>query len=749
MIARVLRLLLPLPILLGLVAGSTAAQQTASPARDAVPTPPAAEDIDRLIGVLDDPVARAQLIESLRTLRDAAAATTGSQPAEALTDASSLAQGLIQIMDARLRALGEAMGAMIKAGQQLPALTAWLKAQASADYRRAFWQDALGRLGLLLGVGTIAYQLVRTGLLPWMRRLDQRPVATTAARLRVAALRLLLMLLPPASFAFATSLALAGLAPNPVLRTAAQSIVLAFLLGRLVNAAALVLLSPRNPEQRLVAVDDASALPLARGIRWTAGAFIWGHLAIDAMIVLGLPPELGRALQHLVNLTCMTVVIWAAWTNSRAVAAWIMALSRSERGLLGRMVPWQALADGGHIVATLWLITLYVTWAIEVPGGVSFLVVGTIGTLLALFLDRVATAVIDERLAPPPAPAIDAEGEPLATTEAAGQRHRAVLRIGLTWFTHAVAAVVALQAWGVDTIALMRGDTGRALLSGLVKVAMIGLVSLAAWQLVSLGIGRYLGQRDRDGNLVLSNRARTILTITRNLLLVLIALIGGMLALSAIGVDTAPLLAGAGVIGLAVGFGSQRLVQDIITGMFILLGDTMRVGDVVNLGGVSGVVESMTMRTVSLRGYDGSVHTLPYSTITGITNLTKDFSYWVVEAPVGYDSNLDEVITILRQIIDQMRQQWPWRRQILEPLDVAGVDRFGDSAIVVKARIKTRPGQQWEVGREFNRRMKQRFDAAGITIPYPQRTVHMVTAPATAAASPAPPRASAGSPVGG
>jgi len=747
-IARVLRLLLPLPILLGLLPDPAAAQAPTSPAPEVVPTPPAAADIDRLIGVLDDPVARAQLIESLRTLRDAAAAT-GPRPEEALTDASTIAQGLIEIMDARLRALGEALAAVIRAGQQLPALTAWLKAQATADYRRAFWQDALGRLGLLLGVGTIAYQLVRTALLPWMRRLDQRPVASTAARLRLAAMRLVLMLLPPASFAVATSLALAGLAPNPILRTAAQSIVLAFLLGRLVNAGAQVLLSPRNREQRLIDVDDDAAAPLASGIRWIAGAFIWGHLAIDAMRVLGLPGELARALQHVVNLACMTAVIWAAWANRDAVAAWIEAVGGGERGLLGRMVPWQALADGGHIVATLWLIVLYVTWAIEVPGGVSFLVVGTIGTALALLLDRVATTVIAERLAPPPAPAIDGDGEPLSTVDAAGPRDRPLLRMGLTWLAHVLAALVALQAWGIDTIAAMRGETGRALLAGFVKIGMIGLVSLAAWQLVSLGIGRYLGQRNSDGTLSLSNRARTILTITRNILLVLIALIGGMLALSAIGVDTAPLLAGAGVIGLAVGFGSQRLVQDIITGMFILLGDTMRVGDVVNLGGPSGVVESMTMRTVSLRAYDGSVHTLPYSAIAGITNLTKDFSYWVVEATVGYDSDLDEVMTILRQIVDQMRQQWPWRRHILEPLDVAGVDRFGESAIVVKARIKTRPGQQWEVGREFNRRMKQRFDAAGITIPFPQRTVHMVTAPATAAAPPTGPRAPAGSPVGG
>jgi small conductance mechanosensitive channel len=178
------------------------------------------------------------------------------------------------------------------------------------------------------------------------------------------------------------------------------------------------------------------------------------------------------------------------------------------------------------------------------------------------------------------------------------------------------------------------------------------------------------------------------------------------------------------VIGLAIGFGSQKLVQDIITGMFVLFSDTMRVGDVVEVGGRAGVVEAVTIRTVVLRDYGGNVHTIPYSAIDTVTNLTKEFSYAVFDIGVGYRENVDEVMQVLRDLGAEMRQDPYFRRLILEPLEVAGVDRFADSAVVIKARFKTRPLRQWEVAREFNRRIKNRFDELRIEIPFPHQTLY-------------------------
>jgi small conductance mechanosensitive channel len=222
-------------------------------------------------------------------------------------------------------------------------------------------------------------------------------------------------------------------------------------------------------------------------------------------------------------------------------------------------------------------------------------------------------------------------------------------------------------------------------------------------------------------------------------MVVLLVLIAAVSVLGELGIQATPLLAGAGVVGLAVGFGSQKLVQDIINGLFILLGDTIRVGDVVDLGGRSGVVEAISMRTVTLRAYNGDVHTIPFGTIDSITNMTRDYSFWVLDLGVGYRENVDRVVAVLHEIEAQLRREWPWRRLILEPLEIAGLDRFGDSAVVIRGRIKTRPGEQWRVGREFNRRLKRRFDELGIEIPFPQRTVHLIAEPpsATRAAAPA------------
>ena len=216
-------------------------------------------------------------------------------------------------------------------------------------------------------------------------------------------------------------------------------------------------------------------------------------------------------------------------------------------------------------------------------------------------------------------------------------------------------------------------------------------------------------------------RCSTSLVISSLVFLGSIAL---FLVLAELGVNIAPLLAGAGVIGLAIGFGSQKLVQDIITGMFVLFGDTMRVGDVVQVAGRAGVVEAVTMRTVVLRDERGQVHTIPYSAIDTVTNLTKGFSYAVFDIGIAYRENVDDVMQVLRELGAEMRQDPYFRHLIMEPLEVAGLDRFADWAVVIKARFKTRPLRQWEVTREFNRRIKNRFDQLGIEIPFPHQRVY-------------------------
>jgi small conductance mechanosensitive channel len=252
-------------------------------------------------------------------------------------------------------------------------------------------------------------------------------------------------------------------------------------------------------------------------------------------------------------------------------------------------------------------------------------------------------------------------------------------------------------------------------------------MSVIAWEITSNLVEHYLTGSDRYGTRIeRSARVRTLLPLLRNAVMVVLITVVSLVVLSEIGVNIAPLLAGAGVIGLAIGFGSQTLVKDVITGLFILFEDTISVGDVVDVGGGhSGLVEAITIRTIKLRDQAGGVHSIPFSQVNSVLNLTKDFSYYVMDIRISYDDDTDRVIGVLKELGSELQQTPQFGRLILEPIEILGVDAFMENAVIVKARIKTRPIQQWTVGREFNRRMKRRFDELGIVMPLPQRTIHV------------------------
>ncbi|MCU0894855.1 MAG: mechanosensitive ion channel, partial [Rhodospirillales bacterium] len=196
-----------------------------------------------------------------------------------------------------------------------------------------------------------------------------------------------------------------------------------------------------------------------------------------------------------------------------------------------------------------------------------------------------------------------------------------------------------------------------------------------------------------------------------------------LVALAEVGVNIGPLLAGAGIVGLAVGFGAQTLVKDIITGAFLLIEDALAVGDVVTVTGIGGVVEDLSIRSIRLRDMSGNLHTIPFSSVDTVTNMTKDFSYYLLDIAVAYREDTDEVSKVCGEIVDEMRLDPELGAFILEPLEMLGIERFAESAVILRARIKTTPIKQWLVGREFNRRMKKRFDALGIEMPFPHRTI--------------------------
>jgi small conductance mechanosensitive channel len=219
-------------------------------------------------------------------------------------------------------------------------------------------------------------------------------------------------------------------------------------------------------------------------------------------------------------------------------------------------------------------------------------------------------------------------------------------------------------------------------------------------------------------------RIDTLVRVVRYVINVVMILVAGMLFLSELGVSIAPILGAAGVVGLAVGFGAQSLIKDYFTGFFLLAENQIRVGDVVEAGGRSGLVEELTLRFVRLRDYEGTVHFIPNNLITTVANMSRGFAYAVIDASVAYREDIDEAMGIIRSVGAELRRDPALGPRILGDLDMAGVDKWTDSAVIIRSRMMVVPLAQWDVKREFLKRLKKAFNAANIEIPYPHLTVY-------------------------
>ena len=267
-------------------------------------------------------------------------------------------------------------------------------------------------------------------------------------------------------------------------------------------------------------------------------------------------------------------------------------------------------------------------------------------------------------------------------------------------------------------------ELGSAAATGL---RIVGIV-VAAWILIGVlqrAIRAFrirIASRFDDREAV--KRAETLGRVFRYIAAVVVSLIAGMLVLGELGISVAPILGAAGVVGLAVGFGAQSLVKDYFTGFFLLLENQVRQGDVVTLGGHTGAVEEVTLRFVQLRDYSGAVHFIPNGQITTVTNMTRGFSQAVMDVGVAYRENVDHVMDVMKRVGAELRQDPTFGPRILDDLDMAGVNDWADSAVVIRARFRCVALEQWGVRREYLRRLKHAFDAEGIEIPFPHVTVY-------------------------
>jgi moderate conductance mechanosensitive channel len=285
-----------------------------------------------------------------------------------------------------------------------------------------------------------------------------------------------------------------------------------------------------------------------------------------------------------------------------------------------------------------------------------------------------------------------------------------------------------MQSDVIDRGLALLQQTWAAMGPATVTLLRVSVIVIVAWVLVAVlqrairafrvRIAARLDDREA------AKRAETLGRVFRYLVAVVVTLIAGMLVLGELGVSVAPILGAAGVVGLAVGFGAQTLVRDYFTGFFLLLENQIRQGDVVKLGDHAGLVEEVTLRYVQLRDYDGHVHFVPNGQITTVVNMSRGYAQAVVDVGVAYRENVDEVMAVMRDVGRELRAVPEFDARILGELEIAGVERWADSAVVIRCRFKCRPLEQWTVRREYLRRLKAAFDARGIEIPYPHVTVY-------------------------
>ena len=480
--------------------------------------------------------------------------------------------------------------------------------------------------------------------------------------------------------------------------------------------------------QQLWKLEDNACLFLRRTFRigWIAGLLF----LVPRQVVLAAAPDPflaggSQLLERLLFLAFQGVifvlVLRAGWPNSPLMAQ-PLARSRDQDGLLWRVWP---------VILTVPLAVLAGVMALDILGyrhTARFIWQHSLETLsialgsrwVLLFLLMYGARRLVHALYDPGrrwhAPA----------RQQVAERSLAVFRSVSQLVIAAVALLLILELWGVSVWGALISPVGWQIMTrGLIALATIGvgLIVIRGSNVLAEYIlrPRLTSQGDvRE----LGRKLRTLTPLVQTILKVVVVFVAALVLLELVNVKTGPLLAGLGLFGLAVGLASQSLIKDVINGLFILFEDSLSVGDVVTVRGISGEVEKITLRVVVLRDLQGDVHLVPNSTIDLVTNKTKVFSRYLLDVGVAYREDVDAVIEILKEIDQDMNRDVQYGYNMLEPIEILGLDRFADSAVYIRARLKTRAGKQWEVGREFNRRMKKVFDERGIEIPFPHRTVY-------------------------
>ncbi len=758
--------------LLSTLAGPAAAQ-TAPPAT-ATPghvLPNTAAELDRLATVLKDPVRREELLRLLEALaaadralhppdRPAAAATapataapaTAAPPAttpatpavtadaNALFTPTTLGGRMLVGLGERIQQFSDLVVETTRSMADLPALWAGMEALWEQPEQRARLSDALFCL-LTLGGPALALELIIFGLLRrFSRRLDRLAppdgdVWTWLRRVPLVLGRLGLDIAPLFALVFAATVLLGAARPAQASAIVVLMAVHTYAAARVALAVARMLLSPASNHLRLLPVPDPVAAYLIIWWRRITLVALGGYAMAEAGQVIGLPlPVYGALIRlSLLIVTLMlvrmirqqrhnvaTLLRPAALTADDAEIPTDAATRRLLNGLRSRV------AEHWHMLAMVWLGASWMVWAVGVEHGFARMVRASALTLLVVAAARLLDEAMRRllRLLRHPSPAL-AQYAPWL--ERLARTYVPPIRMGWTLLLLATSLVLVAQAWGYGTFAWFQpGQPGHKLLGTLLSIGFTVGLALVVWEAANGAIERHLSRAAPPGaRQVSATRLRTLLPVLRAFIAFGVFAFIVVNVLQEMGVNIGPLVAGAGVIGLAVGFGSQKLVQDVITGMFLLFEDSVSVGDVVSLGDRTGVVEHLTIRSIKLRALDGSIHWVPFSAVTTVTNMTRDFGYAVVDVTVGWQESPDKVIATLRRIGQDMAADPAWAERLDGQIEAAAMEKMTDMGMVFRIRARTAPGDRWMVARELNRRCRVELEKSGIEMPPPAQRLNV------------------------
>jgi small-conductance mechanosensitive channel len=746
------------------VAETPASSVSPAAVQDA-PSPLSPADAQRALEVLQNPAKRAALIDTLQTIAKAAPADVGTKtapisttPAGASTSAAKpataastpvvpLAPGsvgaqLLAAISAWLKALGGDIAAAAHSATDFPLLIAGIRQIAADPVARMAVLDALWRIVVVLGGALVAAWIGRLVLSRPAKALDsaaaaQGMIARHAApasagraalvqageilrRLPAALARLALGLLPVAAFAGTAVLLMgSGLIPSDRARSIISTVAQAYILFRIITSVTAALVAPANAHDRLVRVDDHLAAYIELWIRRIATIAVFGVAFANVAFILGLGPAPRDLLVKLVALVAHLCLVIIVLQNRQRVAA-LIAAPAGARGASATLR--NRLAETWHDIAIFVILALWLAWALAIREGLSNLtsiVLLSIGVLVGAWLATTAVlGILDRVFHVPPTVAQRYPG-----IEVRANRYYPLLRRVVIAAIVLIAAVVMLQVWGIDAVRWFRaGSIGGHLVAVAITICVTIALAILVWEFADAAIDRHLARLAAESAVARAARLKTLLPMLRTMLMIAILLVLGLTVLSQIGINIAPLLAGAGIVGIAIGFGSQKLVQDVITGLFLLLENAMQVGDWVTVSGLSGSVEKLSIRTIWLRAGDGSVHIIPFSSVSSVTNTNRGLGNAAVSVEVPWREDPDRVGAMLVDIAAGMRKEPAFEAFMLSDLQLWGVDKVDGSMVTIAGQIVCTDAGRWPVQREFNRRLKLRSQELGVDLYDPRRS---------------------------